>query len=405
MPLFTYKARNERNKIVEDTIQAANRQDAVSLLKAEGFQVFTVRDLDRGFNSLFGSKISVAEKATFCRFIATMLRAGLSLPESVEIIKQESTNKQMRKILADIAFQVRKGKSLSTVLGQYKEAFDPVFLTLIKAGEESGSLAQTFDYLAKQLLATHELSQKIKGALMYPAVIVSAMAGVGILMLVFVLPRISTVFLKMNVPLPLMTRVVLEAGAFVGSHVVLVLGGLFIFFILLVILVLNQKTRRGLTVLFTQIPALRKLMNQIDVARFSRTLATLIRSGVHIVEALNVAADSLGQPHLQKQAKQFSIGVSKGKPLSEVLIQDRQAFPLIMIQTIKAGEQTGSLEEVLQELAEFYEKEIEFTLKRMISLLEPILLLVVGVVVGGMVIMIIAPIYSIIGGLQITIQP
>jgi len=405
MPLFTYKARDKKNKIVEDTIQAANRQDAVSLLKADGFQVFTVRDLDRGFSSLFGSKISVAEKATFCRFTATMLRAGLSLPESVEIIKQESTNKLMQKILADIAFQVRKGKSLSSILSQYKESFDPVFLTLVKAGEESGSLAQTFNYLAKQLLATHELSQTIKGALMYPAVIVSAMAGVGILMLVFVLPRISTVFLKMNVPLPPMTRVVLETGAFVGNHVVLVLGGLFISFILLVFLVINQKTRRVLAVLVTRIPALQKLLNQIDVARFSRTLATLIRSGVHIVEALNVAADSLSQPHLQKQAKQFSIGVSKGKPLSEVLIQERQAFPLIMIQTIKAGEQTGSLEEVLQELAEFYEKEIEFTLKRMISLLEPILLLVVGIVVGGMVIMIIAPIYSIVGGLQATIEP
>lgn len=404
MPLFAYKAKNIRNRIVEDTIQAANRQDAAVLLKSEGYQVFTIKSLDKGISSLFDSKVSVAEKATFCRFLATMLRAGLSLPESVEIIKQESTNKKMQKILANIAFETRKGKTLSTVLSQYKDVFDPVFLTLVKAGEESGSLAQTFDYLAKQLLASYDLSQKIKGALMYPAVIISAMMGVGVLMLVFVLPRISSVFLKMNIPLPPLTRIVLEGGNFVGNHVALVLGCLFGSICLLGFLIFNPTTRKSLFVFFARVPMVQKIMNQIDVARFSRTLATLIKSGVHIVEALNVAADSLSQPRLREQAKKFSVGVSKGQALSEVLIKSRRSFPLIMIQTIKAGEQTGSLEEVLQELAEFYEREIEYDLKRFISLLEPILLLVVGVAVGAMVIIIIAPIYSIIGGLQQTLQ-
>lgn len=404
MPLFAFKAKNEKGKVVEDTIQAASRQDAASLLKSDGYQVFTIKNLDVSVSPLFDHKISITEKANFCRFSATMLRAGISLPEAVEIIKQESDNKRMQKILADIAFQTRRGKSLSACLDRYKREFDPVFLTLVKAGEESGSLEKTLDYLADQLMARHELSQKIKGALMYPAVVIGAMIGVGTLMVVFVLPRISSVFLKMKLPLPTTTRIVLTVGTFVGEHSFWVLAGIFLSLILFIVLFLNHSTRSLFLKFFSGFPALKKLMNQIDVARFSRTLATLIKSGVDIVESLDVASDSLSQPQLRRQAESFSQGVAKGKSLSEVLLKGNQVFPVIMIQTIRAGEQTGSLEEVLEELAEFYEKEIEFSLKRLVSLLEPIILLVVGIAVGVMVVLIIAPIYSIIGGLQATIQ-
>lgn len=404
MPLFTYKARDKKGKIIEETIQAASREDAASLLKADGLQVLTIKNLDSAVGFLFGGKVTIAEKANFCRFISTMLRAGLSLHEAAEIIKQESKSKKMQKILADIASQTRKGRSLSTILSSHKNVFDPVFLTMVKTGEESGTLDKSFDYLAKQLSASYELSQKITGSLMYPAVVITAMFGVGGLMFIFVLPRISDAFLKMNIPLPTMTKLILNFGQFVGNNVAFVLTTAFTLFLGAILAVFIPKPRKAILLLLSRFPAVQKVLNQMDVARFARTLSTLLRSSVPIIEALNVSAESLNQPRLYRQAKQFSVGISKGESLSEVLTKTKSAFPLIMIQTIKTGEKTGSLDEVLQELAEFYESEVEHYLKRLTSLLEPVLMLVIGIVVGAMVILIVAPIYSVIGNLQTSIQ-
>lgn len=403
MPLFTYKAKDKNGKIIEETIQAANREEADALLKAENLQTLTIKNLDKGVGPVFGGQVSVSEKAAFCRFLATMIRAGLSLYEAIEIIKQESENKKMKKILADISSQIRKGKSLSLTFSKYKDVFDPVFLTMVKAGEESGTLEQTFDYLSAQLSRSYEFSQKIKGSLMYPAVIITAMMGVGILMIGFVLPKISTVFLNMRIPLPTLTRVILNFGKFVGDNLVLVLGFIVGLFISAIILLSIDKTKKALIILLAKLPAIRKIMDQVDVARFSRTLSILLKSGVPIVDALNVSAESLTQPRFRSRAKQFSIGVAKGEALSQALVGGPRVFPLIMIQTIKTGEKTGSLEQVLQELADFYEKEVEFRLKRLTSLIEPVLMLLIGIAVGVMVIMVVAPIYSIVGGLQETI--
>jgi len=404
MPLFLYKARNSKGEIIEETIQAVNKADAVIALKAEGFQVYTIKNFETSLTSV-GGKVSVAEKSTFCRFTATMLKAGLSIHEAAEIIKQETENKKMKKILADIAFQTQKGKSLSMALSTYKDVFDPVFLTMIKAGEESGTLEQSFDYLAKELTANYEFSQKIKASLMYPLVVIIAMFAVGMLMLFFVLPKISVVFLKMNIKIPAITRIILQFGQFIGEHIFLGISVTIGILILLFLIGLMKSTRERIMLIFTKIPALAKMMNQIDVARFARTLAILLKSGVPIINSLEVASDSINQPKLRTQAKKFVLGVAKGSSLSEVLSGEQTQFPMIMIQTIKTGERTGSLEKVLEDLAQFYESEVEYQLKRVTALIEPVLMLAIGVIVGAMVIMIIAPIYSIIGGLQETIKP
>jgi len=399
MPLFEYKATEENGKVVEDTIQSNSRDDAANTLRGMKLKVLTIKDLDSGMK-LFGGKISVAEKAIFCRFMSTMLKSGLSIPEALEIIKAETTKPKMRKVLADLAFQTQKGKTLSSVLSQYKENFDPIFLTMVRVGEESGTLEKSFEYLTTQLTAAHELSQKIKGSMMYPAVICVAMFGNGIVMMVFVLPKISSVFLKLDVPLPLPTKIILTVGNFIGTNLLLSLGGAGLLMFLAGLFVYLRPTRALLMGAFKKLPIIKKIVNQIDIARFARTLSTLLRSGVPITTALDVSSEGLSDPQIRKQAKGFSEGVAKGEPLSVVMSKNSKLFPAIMIQTIKAGEKTGSLEEILDEMATFYESEVEYSLKRATALLEPVLMLVIGVAVGAMVIIMIAPIYGIIGGLQ-----
>lgn len=404
MSLFSYQVINQQNEIIEDTIQAGSKDEAANYLKANGYQVLTIKQLDKKEIS-FSRGIPVSEKAAFCRFMATMLRSGMPVNRAVEIVAKETENTNMKRILTDVAFQTQKGKSLSAALSNYSKEFDAIFLTMIKAGEQSGTLEQSFNYLSKQLAASHELTEKIKGSMMYPAVILVAMLGNGIIMLVFVLPKLSEAFLKLDVPLPIYTKILLSFGTFVGENTLLAIGLGALIMGLFVGTILYKKTRQMLMNLATRIPVVKNIRMHIDLARFARTLSTLLKSGVPITDALDVSGESISQPKIKENAKNFSKQVEKGESLSSILVQHREMFPSIMVQTVKAGEESGSLEDVLEEMAEFYEKEVDFSLKRFTSLLEPVLMLVIGVAVGGMVIIMIAPIYSIVGGLQSQVSP
>ncbi|OGM31651.1 hypothetical protein A2803_04450 [Candidatus Woesebacteria bacterium RIFCSPHIGHO2_01_FULL_44_21] len=403
MPLFTYKATDEVGKLFEDTIQASSKESATGTLQSQGVKILTIKKVG-GFGSLMLGGISTSDKASFCRFMGTMLRSGMSVPDAVEIIRQESKNQKFQNILADLSYQAKKGKSISSVLEQYPHDFDKVFLTMVKVGEESGTLEKTLEYLAVQLTASHELAQKIKGSMMYPAVIVVAMFGNGLLMAVFVLPRLASAFLKLDVPLPSYTRILLTAGEFFGKNPVLIIGGTIAMGLLFFSLFIIRPTRTIMLGVISRAPVVRTVIKNIDVARFSRTLSTLLRSGVPIIESLDVSSESVTSPRIKAETKRFGSQVAKGQSLSDIMATQKTVFPSIMVQTIRAGEKSGSLEQVLSEVADFYEKEVEFSLKNMTSLIEPVLMLAIGVVVGVMVIMMIAPIYSIIGGLQQTIQ-
>ncbi len=400
MPLYSYKVKAQKGEILNDIIQAPSVKDAASTLVSEGYKVLTIKKVEQDIGGLIAGSVSISEKAAFCRFMATMLRAGLPLPEAIDIIKDETRSRKLKKILTDVSFEVRKGKTISSVLSKYKRDFDPVFLTMVKAGEESGTMDKSFDYLSKQLTMTYELIQKVKGAMMYPIIIVCAMVAVFVVMVVFVLPKLATVFFELNVKLPPATRFVLGVGTFVGKYTTEVLIGVFVLAFAVFMLFSVQKTRDAIFDFFMKLPAIKGLVIQIDIARFSRTLSTLLSSGVPILVCLEVCSNILRQPALRREAKSFGAGVAQGKQLSEIILTGKKVFPSTVTQTIKAGEKSGSLEEVLAEMAEFYEREVDYNLKKLTSLLEPLLMLVIGVAVGGMVVIMITPIYSLAGGMN-----
>lgn len=400
MPLYSYKATDRKGKITEEVIQASNKKEAATLLKSDGYNIVSIKEVDEKSSGFLSKGVGISEKAAFCRFMGTMLRAGLPLAEAVDIIRQETQGKKMKQILFDVSFYIRKGQTLSSILAKYKDDFDPVFLTMIKAGEESGTLEKSFDYLAKQMLSSYELGQKVKTSMMYPGVILSAMIVVAGIMLGFVLPKMSQVFLSLNVELPPATRFIMNVGTTVGDNLALTFGLFFATIFVVIMLFVIRKTRNFLLTYILRLPVISKVMDQLDTARFARTLSTLLRSGVPIMVALDVSSDVLKQPNLKKQAHEFSAGVAKGESLSDILTRNKKSFPVTMVQTIRAGEKTGSLETVLDELASFYELEVDYSLKRATSLLEPLLMLVIGVAVGTLVVLMITPIYSIVGGLE-----
>jgi type IV pilus assembly protein PilC len=400
MPIYKFKAKDKKGKIIEDIIQSTDKKEVAVVLKSEDLQLLSVKPLEGKFGGFLSKGISVSEKAALCRFLATMLRAGLPLPEAIDIIREETESKKMKEVLLDTVFHIRKGETLSSVFQKYKDDFDAVFLTMIRAGEESGTLEKSFDYLAKQLLSSYELTQKVKSSMMYPMIIVAAMLANAVLMLGFVLPKMSDVFLSLNVKLPVTTKFLLQFGKTVGSNMVMSFGILFLILFIFFMLFVIKKTRNIILNYFVKLPVIRKVMEQLDTARFARTLSTLLKSGVPIMVALDVASDTIKQPKLKLQAKGFSQGVSKGMSLSDILGKSKGGFPITMIQTIRAGEKTGSLEIVLEELASFYEMEVDYSLRRATTLLEPMMMLFIGIAVGAMVVMLISPIYSIVGGFE-----
>jgi type IV pilus assembly protein PilC len=387
MSLYAYKAKDKEGKIISDVTQAGSAKEAASMIRSENLQVLSLKSIDKKSMTIFGGGIPMSEKASFCRFLATMLRAGLPLPEAIDIIQQETKSQRLQEILFDISFNLKKGNTLFSVLTKYKGDFDSVFLTMIKAGEESGTLEKSFDYLAKQTLASYELTQKVKGA----------MGGVAVVMVVFVLPKMSEVFMSFNVELPAATKFILNVGKTIGANMALTFAMVFVMLFIIVLLFLIKSTRSLIFAYFMRLPVVRTVMVQLDVARFARTLSTLLKSGVPIMGALDVASDMIKEPRLHKEALAFSASVAKGESLSDVLVKHKKIFPATMVQTIRAGEKTGSLEIVLEELAAFYEIEVDYGLKRATSLIEPIIMIVIGIAVGVMVVMMIMPIYSIVG--------
>lgn len=405
MAVFTYKARNQKGQIVEDSIESSSKKEVAVILRNQKLQVLTVREM-KGSQSLVtrARSVSVVEKAIFCRYLSTMLKAGLPLAEAVEIMTKEAANRKMQHILRDLEYSLQRGQKISVAFSRYPEVFDPIFLTLTRAGEESGTLEEAFNYLSKMLMRNYELGQKVKGALLYPAVIVSAMIGVGIIMVTFVLPKMSKVFLRLNIKLPIATRLLLNISDFLGKNYIVVLVVTVILVIFLLILLHYHKTRRHLIRFAAKFPILRRLFDQLDFALFSRTLSTLLKSGVPILESIKVAVESLTQPKFSDLGKKLEEEIKKGRSLSDAISEDKKLFPPMMTQSINAGEKTGSLEIVLGELGDFYEQEVEHTLKNFTAILEPVVMLIIGVAVGAMVISIIAPIYNIIGTLQPEMQ-
>lgn len=401
MATYEYKVRDKKGKILEDLIEAPSRKEAAVILRDQGYQVLTIRETlpSQSWLDKF-RRVSAIEKAIFCRYIATMMKAGLPLAEAVEIMAKETANKKMHRILRDLQYSLQRGQKLSSVFSRYPEVFDSVFLTLTRAGEESGTLEQSFEYLSKQLMRSYELSQKVKGALLYPAVIISAMIGVGVLMVTFVLPRISKVFLRLNITLPFATRMLLTISTFLGEHSLAVLGVLIVLLLVMIFVLRFSRTRREALRLLSKLPILSQLFVQLDLARFTRTLSTLLKSGVPILDSIRVSVELLSQRKFVALGKTFEEEIQKGRSLSDAIATQEGTFPGMMTQSIRAGERSGSLEVVLEDLAQFYEQEVEHTLKGLTSVLEPVIMLVIGVAVGVMVISIIAPIYSIIGSLQ-----
>jgi type II secretory pathway component PulF len=400
MPTFSYKARTSSGQTIKDTISAVSLTEAQARITSQGLTILWVREPEKKKRFQIGGSIPTIEKANLCRYLATMVKAGLSLPEAIEVFAKDTKNSKLKQILYDCQVRIQQGSTLSETLAQYPKVFNNIIIALIKAGEVSGTLNKSLEYLSDYLYAQYHLKQKVKGALMYPFIITAAMLGVGMILIFFVIPRMAPVFLQIQVKLPLMTRVLLETGVFISDNSIIILPGLALMVVALGLFLTRPTGRKIALMIIRIIPAVRQLLNYLDLARFCRTLSTLLNSGVPITQALQSVTTALSQDKFRHGAAKLYEEVQQGTNLSDSLRNRPNLFPAMTVRMIATGEKTGTVEEMLAQTADYYEREVDNLLHNFSSIIEPVLLLMIGVAVAIMVIAVVAPIYSLVGGIQ-----
>ena len=408
MPQFSYKAVGADKKVKYGKLPAVDKGDLFRKLNDIGLTLLSFEEKKSGKKekadknisiSKILKRVSVVDKMLFARHLSVMLKAGLPFSRALTVLTEQTSNAYFKEVLNGVKKDVQKGKSLAKSLEKYPKVFDGLFVNMIKVGETSGNLEEVLDTLALQLKKSHELTSKVKGAMIYPAVIVFAMILIGTLMMIFVVPTLLNVFKDMDVELPITTKIIIFISNTVQNHGIFILLGFILLTSLFFRIVKTAKGKKTLDYFLLRIPAIGKIISKINMARFSRTLSSMIASGVSIVKALEIISDTLGNTYYKNSVKNACADVQKGVALSEVIGRyDKLYYPL-MVHMIEVGEETGTLENTLKQVAEFYEEEIDQITSNMSSIIEPILMLVIGGAVGFFAISIIQPMYGIMGNM------
>lgn len=330
----------------------------------------------------------------FTQNLSTMIRAGVSLGEALPALSQNTEHKTLRRILIDIAANVERGNTLAMSLARYPKIFPVLYTSLIEVGEQSGRLSEVLAQLFLQLKKTHDLRAKVRGALIYPTFVVSAMIIISILMLIFVVPKITGIFSDVNVTLPLPTRILIAISHFFQNHALLILAGLPLVVIGLAIVARQPPVRFRLHQLLLILPIFGSIAKKINLAAFARTLSSLIKTDLPIVKSFKLTAPTLGNVLYQQALVAAEGRLAKGETVASVLSGSPNLFPPLLIQMISTGEKSGALDSILEETADFYERQVSETMTNLPSLLEPILIILLGIGVAGMALAIIMPMYS-----------
>jgi type IV pilus assembly protein PilC len=401
MPVFTYKGTNRSGATVTGEMSANNKAELQTLLRRQQITPSRMSEKGKEFNlPTFGGGVKAKELAIFTRQFSVMIDAGLPLVQCLEILASQQENKVFQKVLTGTRGSVEGGSTLSAAMKQYPKVFDPLYTNMVEAGETGGILDTILQRLSTYIEKNVKLQRAVKSALVYPVGVLTIAAGVITLLLWKVVPIFATLFAGLGVDLPLPTKIVIAASNFVGS-----IFGLLIF-VGIIAAIFGLKIWHGtpggkmaLDTLILKLPVLGILMRKIAVARFTRTLGTLISSGVPILEGLDITARTSGNAVIERALTKVRKSLEEGKSLTEPL-KETDVFPGMVTQMIAVGEQTGAMDAMLQKIADFYEEEVDAAVKDLLTALEPIMIVFLGLVVGGVVISMYLPLFSLIGKLS-----
>ncbi|MBI4585888.1 MAG: type II secretion system F family protein [Planctomycetes bacterium] len=425
MPQFQYRAKNAQGKIITGNLNAQNETDAISELRRQGLTILGLAARKGGLSTngeggktgekaagffslslgkraplrLSTVKVKTNDMVVFTRQLSTMISSGIPLVEALEILADQTSNMGFRGVLENVVSEVRTGKDLSTAMSKFSRVFPKIYVNMIKAGEASGQLDVVLLRLAEYQESAAQLKAEIKSAMTYPVISLVMVLGITIFLLVFIIPKFEEMFNSMNVDLPKVTKALLATSLFLKKNFLMcslasVAAG--------VALTFYSRTDKGGSLkdwALLRMPIFGPLFLKVALSRFSRTFGTLIQSGVPILGALEIVAETSGNRIIANAITKASESVRQGETLGEPLARSK-IFPLMVTRMISIGEKSGALESLLGKIADFYDQQVKSTVEGLTSLIEPLLIGIMGFLVGGMVMAIFLPIFKMVGSLS-----
>jgi type IV pilus assembly protein PilC len=396
MPTFAYSARSAAGQIQSGEIDVPTRDEVLAHLRKMRLLPIRVEEKKaRSLNITFGTGIATRDIVIFTRQFATMINSGLPLVQSLDILAKQSENKNLTKIVEQVLYDVEAGQTLADSLRKHPKIFTDLYVNMVAAGEAGGILDTILLRLATFLEKADALKRKIKGAMVYPAVIFTVAIGAVAVLLIFVIPTFQNMFESAGVPLPAPTLVVIGMSKLLKGYWWAILAGIFAFAAAFRAYYKTPNGHLNIDRLSLKVPIFGDLLRKSAVARFTRTLGTLVSSGVSILEGLEITARTAGNRVLHDAIMQSRTSIAGGETISEPLKQSG-VFPPMVVQMINVGEQTGGLDEMLAKIADFYDDEVDAAVEALLSAMEPIMIVFLGGVVGGMIVAMYLPIFDMI---------
>lgn len=397
--LFHYKILNKEGKVVEGDMEAKDKFALYHTIKQDGATVVSAEEIKdkREFNipiisGLFGG-VKTRDKITFAKNLAKMTEAGLPITRALSILERQAKG-EFKKVLVSLEDSLNKGDTLSDAMKIHPKVFSTLFISMVKAGEESGNLAQSLQNVGMQMEKSYLLTKKIRGAMMYPAVIFSLMVVIGVLMMVYMVPTLTATFIGLGVKLPLSTRIIIAISNFLKSYLIFVVVGTMLLIFGVVVAFRTKKGQRVSDWLFLHIPVIKDIVKQINSARTARTLSSLLSSGVDIVLAIGITKEVIQNSYYKTVLEKIQEVIQKGEPISGVFSSNSKLYPLFVSEMVSVGEETGKIGEMLMGVATYYEEEVDQKTKDMSSIIEPILMIFIGAAVGFFALSMLGPTYS-----------
>lgn len=405
MPKFKYKVREASGEEAEGEVSALDRFAAASDLRGAGKTVITIEEAKEltvpglaFLNSLLG-RVKLRDLIIFSHNLSLMMTAGLSLSRALAILERQTKNVTFKATIKTLIEDISHGNTLSGSMEKFPKVFSPVFVSMVRAGEESGGLSQALLVVGDQLEKSYLLKKKIKGALIYPSVVISALVIIGILMFIYVVPTLAATFKELNVDLPTSTKVIMWISDVLSNHFLAGLTGVIVFAASVWGVLRTPRGHRAFEYSLFYLPVVGNLVRQSNAARTTRTLSSLLSSGVDMIEAITITKDVLQNSYYKEVMDIASDRVQKGIPLSSVFMEKDKIYPLLVGEMIEVGEETGKLSEMLMNVAVFYEDEVDSATKNMSTIIEPLLMVFIGGSVGFFAVSMITPMYSVMSGI------
>lgn len=406
-PTFHYKAQASDSSVYEDTATAPDRRSLQRQLKANGERLIHAEETGSGTSwwRAFVHKLKTLttvgthEKITFARNLGQMLDAGLSLSRALYVLRRQTSNARLREVIGEVENDVGSGHQLFEALEKHPKIFSQLFTSMVKAGEESGTLSESLATVAEQMDRAYQITKKVRGAMIYPIVIIVIMIGIGVLAMLFIVPTLQDTFKGLGVELPMSTRILIGTSDFLRTYWIMntvgllaAIGGLVMFF-------RTSTGKRTFDWIILHTPIIAGMVKEVNAARTAQTLASLLSAGVEYVEALDITKDVVQNSYYKDILQEAANRVEKGDSLSSVIQQYDDLYPVFVGEMASVGEETGQIAEMLANTAEYYEDEVAQKTKNMSTIIEPVLMVIMGIGVGLFAISMLQPMYSLVGAI------